>query len=57
MYLDNVRKTGVSTNKKFWELIKPFVTNRVFVKNAKITLGEKDETEQREVVKILMTTS
>ena len=36
-------KTGVQTNKNFWKLIIPFLTNKGFLENAEIMLTEKDK--------------
>ena len=44
MYLNNVTKTGVQSNKDFWKLIKPSLTNKGFLENAEIMLTEKDHT-------------
>ena len=33
VYFNNVTKTGVQTNKDFWELIKPFLINKGFCGN------------------------
>ena len=47
-------KTGVQTNKDFWKLIKPFLTNKGFLENAGIMLTEKDKivTEEKELAGI-----
>ena len=43
-----LQETGVQTNKYFWKLIEPFLTNKGFLKNAEIMLGEKDKTVTEE---------
>ena len=43
-------KTGVQTNKDFWKLIKPFLTNKGFLENAEIMLNEKEK--KKELVRI-----
>ena len=43
-------KTGVQTNKDFWKLIKPFLTNKGFLENAEIMLTEKEK--KKELVRI-----
>ena len=30
-YFGKVTESGVSTNKEFWKIIKPFLTNKVFL--------------------------
>ena len=54
MYFNNVPKTSVQTNKDYWELIKPFLTNKGFLENAETMLAEKDETvtEEKGLVRI-----
>ena len=54
VYFHNVTKTGVQTNKDFWKLIKPFLTNKGFLENAESMLTEKDKivTEGKELVRI-----
>ena len=54
VYLNNVAKTGAETNKDFWKLIKPFLTNKGFLENAEIMLVEKDKivTEEKELVRM-----
>ena len=54
VYFKNVTKTDVRTNKDFWKLIKPFLTNKGFLENAEIMLAEKDNivTEEKELVRI-----
>ena len=42
VYFHNVTKTGVQTNKDFWKLIKPFLTNKGFLENAEIMLTHGD---------------
>ena len=42
-YFNNVTKTGVQTNKDFWELVKPFLTNKGSLENAEIMLTDKDK--------------
>ena len=42
VYFNNVTKTGVQTNKDFWKLIKPFLTNKGFLENAEIMLTHGD---------------
>ena len=39
----NVRKTCIQTNEDYWKLIKPFLTNKGFLKNAEIMLAEEDK--------------
>ena len=36
-------KADIRTNKDFWKLIKPFLTNKRFLENAEIMLTEKDK--------------
>ena len=43
VYFNNVTKTGVQTNKDFWELVKPFLTNKGSLENAEIMLTDKDK--------------
>ena len=50
MYFNNVTKTGVQTNKNFWKLIIPFLTNKGFLENAEIMLTEKEK--KKELVRI-----
>ena len=47
-------KTNVQINKDFWKLIKPFLTNKGFLKNGEIMLTEKDKivTEEKEYTRI-----
>ena len=35
-------ESGVNTNKEFWKIIKPFLTNKRFVSGNEITLIEND---------------
>ena len=42
-YFSNVMETGVNTNKEFWEIIKPFLTNKGFLSGNEITLIENDK--------------
>ena len=54
MYFNIVKKNGVQTNKDFWKLIEPFLTNKRFLENVEIMLAEKDKivTEEIELVRI-----
>ena len=54
MYFNNVTKTGVQTNKNFWKLIKPYLTNKGFLENVEIMLTEKNKivTEEKEPVRM-----
>ena len=54
VYFNNMTKTGVETNKDFWKLIKPYLTNKGFLENIEIMLTEKDKivTEERKLVRI-----
>ena len=47
-------ETGVQTNRDFWKLIEPCLTNKEFLENAEIMLDEKDKivTEEKELVRI-----
>ena len=47
-------KTGVQTNKDFWKLIKPYLTNKGFLENLEIMLTENNKivTEEKEPVRI-----
>ena len=38
-----VTKSGVNTNKEFWKIIKPFLTNKGFLSGNEIKLIENDE--------------
>ena len=40
-------KAGGQTNKDFWKLIKPFLTNKGFLENAEIWLTEKDNNKKK----------
>ena len=53
MYFNIVKKNGVQTNKDFWKLIEPFLTNKRFLENVEIMLAEKDKivTEEIELVR------
>ena len=53
IFLNNVTKTGIITNKNFWTFIKPFLTNKGFLENKDITLieGNKIITSERELAK------
>ena len=42
-HLANITKKGITTNKEFWNFIKPFLTNKGFSKNNDITLKIKKE--------------
>ena len=54
VYFNNVTKTGVQTNKDFWKLIKPYLTNKGFLENIEIMLTENNKivTEEKEPVRI-----
>ena len=54
VYFNNVMKRGAQTNKYFWKLIKPFLTNKGFFEAEEIMLTEKDKivTEVEELVGI-----
>ena len=49
-------KTGIQTSIDFLKSIKPFLTNKRFLKNMEITLAEKDKlvTEEKEFVRIFI---
>ena len=42
-YLSKATENGVNTNKEFWKIIKPFLTNKGFLSRNEITLIENDE--------------
>ena len=42
-YFSKVTESGVSTNKEFWKIIKPFLTNKGFLPGNELTLIENDE--------------
>ena len=42
-YFSKVTESGVSTNKEFWKIIKPFLTNKGFLPGNELTLTENDE--------------
>ena len=42
-HLANITEKGITTNKEFWNFIKPFHTNKGFSKNNDITLKNKKE--------------
>ena len=56
MYFNNVTKTVVQTNKDFWKLVGPFLTNEGFLENKEIMLAERGQivTEERELVRFFM---
>ena len=49
-----IKETGFQTNRDFWKLIEPFLTNKGFPENAEIMLGEKDKivTEEKGLVRV-----
>ena len=42
-YFSKVTESGVNTNKEFWKIIKPFLTNKGFLSGNEITIIENDE--------------
>ena len=46
-YFSKVKVSGVDTNKEFWKIIKPFLTNKGLLSENEITLIEKDEVKKR----------
>ena len=42
-YFSKVTESGISTNKEFWKIIKPFLTNKGFLSGNEITIIENDE--------------
>ena len=53
---NNAMKTGIQTSIDFLKSIKPFLTNKRFLKNMEITLAEKDKlvTEEKKFVRIFI---
>ena len=51
-FLSNVTKNGITTNKKFWTFIKPFLTNKESLGNNDITRIEKNKviSSERELI-------
>ena len=45
-----VTESGVNTNKEFWKIIKPFLTNKGFLSRNKITLIKNDEAISEEKI-------
>ena len=43
-HLAKITEKGITTNKEFWDFIKPFLTNKRFSKNNDITLKNEKET-------------
>ena len=43
-YLDKVTSKGFVSNKAFWNTVKPFLTNKVFLTNENKTIKHKDKT-------------
>ena len=42
-YFSKVTESGINTNKEFWKIIKPFLTNKGFLSGNEITIIENDE--------------
>ena len=42
-YFSKVTESGVNTNKEFWKIIKPFLTNKGFLSENETTIIENDE--------------
>ena len=42
-YFSKVTESGVNTNKEFWKITKPFLTNKGFLSGNEITIIENDE--------------
>ena len=42
-HFSKVMESGVSTNKEFWKIIKPFITNKGFLSGNEIMLIENDK--------------
>ena len=42
-YFSKVMESGVNTNQEFWEIIKPFLTNKGFLSGNEITLIGNDK--------------
>ena len=55
IYFNNITKSGIIENKKFWQTIKPFITNKSGLSNNNIMLVEKDSliTKDEEIANIL----
>ena len=55
MYFKNITDSGIVENKKFWQTIKPLITNKSGLNNNNIMLVEKDSliTKDEEIANIL----
>ena len=53
-YFNKITQNGVVNNKNFWNIIKPFLTNKGFIDGNEITIVDGDEiiSEEKELVKI-----
>ena len=53
-HLAKIIEKGITTNKEFWNFIKPFLTNKGFSKNNDITLKNKKEiiTDQKKLANL-----
>ena len=50
-YLKNLMKEGLTTNKGFWKFIKPFLTNKGFIRNNYIHKN-KIITDEKQLTKL-----